>query len=220
VARFVALVPVKSPSLGKSRLAAADLHDRRPLALAFALDTLDAVRATPLVRTTVVVTSDADVAGLATRRGCLVLPDAGGLNASLVAAAAQLSGQVVAVCADLPALRPDDLSDALAQVREGEKAYVADHLGSGTTTYVAPAGDFVPRFGRDSARAHGGSGARSLAGDLVTLRHDVDTMAELEELAALGILGRYTAEQWAAMKESGESGDAETAGPLGDPPSR
>jgi 2-phospho-L-lactate guanylyltransferase len=210
-------VPVKSPSLGKSRLAGPGLRDRRALALTFALDTLEAVRATPLVSTTVVVTNDADVAGLAAGRGCLVLPDAGGLNASLVAAAAQLTGHVVAVCADLPALRPDDLADALAQVSADETAYVADHLGSGTTAYVAPAANFTPRFGRDSARAHGDSGATSLAGDLTTLRHDVDTMAELEELAALGILGRHTAQQWAAMERPG---DTETAGPVWDPPSR
>ena len=214
---FVALVPVKSPSLGKSRLAGTPADDRVALALAFALDTLDAIRATPGIAETAVVTSDDDVARLARRRGCRVLADQGGLNPSLVAAARHYEGMVVAVCADLPALRPDDLADALAQVGQGESAYVADHLGSGTTTYAAPADEFAPRFGPDSASAHRVSGAIELAGDLTTLRRDVDTVADLEELAALGLLGRHTAEVWAAINVAG---DAETAGPLGDPPSR
>ncbi len=215
--RWVAVVPVKSPSLGKSRLAGPRAGDRRALALAFALDTLDAIRATPGVAEAVVVTSDDEVAHLAQQRECRVLPDVGGLNPSLIAAAGRFTGMVVAVCADLPALRPDDLADALAQVRDGESAYVADHLGSGTTTYAAPAGGFEPSFGPDSARVHESAGAVALAGDLTTLRRDVDTAGDLEELAALGLLGRHTTGVWADLRGAG---DAETAGPFRDPPSR
>ena len=191
---FVALVPVKSPDHGKSRLLEVGDPDRRALARAFALDTITAVRATPAVRTTVVVTDDAEVARLAPDLGCLAVDDTGGLNASLRAAAAGVTGMVVAVCADLPALRSRDLADALDRSRPGEASYVADHHGTGTTTYAAPADAFDPRFGPGSAAVHRALGVRPVAGELTTLRRDVDTVTDLLALAHAGLLGQHTAD--------------------------
>jgi len=190
--QFVALVPVKSSDQGKSRLVGVSATGRQALALAFALDTLDAVCATPGVSSTVVVTGDAAVARQARRRGCPVAPDTGDLNGSLRAAAAPYDGMLVAVCADLPALRPDDLADALAQMRTSATSFVVDHHGTGTTCYAGPSEAFDPRFGADSAAAHAAVGADTVAGDLSTLRHDVDTVDDLLDLAGLGILGQHT----------------------------
>jgi 2-phospho-L-lactate guanylyltransferase len=187
----VAVLPVKSPEYAKSRLAINAEH-RRTLALAFTLDTLGAVRAAPGISETVVMTSDQNVARLALRQGCRVAPDAGDLNSSLRRVASVRRGMIVVVCADLPALRPDDVADTLAQLRPGEAAYVADVEGTGTTTYAAPADLFDPRFGPESAAAHLATGARPLDGDLSTLRHDVDTIDDLEVLAARGMLGQHT----------------------------
>ena len=192
--RFVALVPVKSPGLAKTRL---DLRDeeRRSLAVAFALDTVDAVLATPHVERCVVVTSDAGLQALARRRGCDVSADAGDLNASLRAASSGHQGLLVALCADLPALRPDDLADALAAVGApavGRSWFVADTEGTGTTAYVASDSAFDPQFGDGSAARHLAAGAHEISGALPTLRRDVDTVADLVGLAELGILGLHT----------------------------
>ena len=191
--QFVALVPVKALDAGKSRLIDIPAPERRAPALAFARDTLVAVMAAPSVARTVVVTSDPELAGAARSWSCEVLADTGGLNDSLRSAAAQVGDSVVvAVCADLPALTPDDLEAALAQHQPGAGSYVADHVGTGTTAYAAPVGVFDPQFGPGSALAHRAAGARPVVGDLPSLRRDVDTLEDLMALSDHGLLGSYT----------------------------
>lgn len=194
---FVVLVPVKPPARGKSRLAGLPDAQRAALADAFARDTVAAARSAGPVATVMVVTDDAGLALEMKREGCEVLPDgvADDLNGSLVQAAAEARRRwpdhgVAALCGDLPALRPDDLAAALADVEAA--SYVADHTGRGTTMYAVPPGvDFEPRFGRDSAQVHAAAGAAALAGDLVSLRLDVDDPADLGRALLLGV-GRHT----------------------------
>ena len=197
-APFVALVPVKLLALGTSRLTGIDDDLRRDLAFAFALDTLTAALATRAVREVGGVSSDPEMLALAQRLGCAVQPDAGDLNGSLRSAAASLGptrpGTLpFALCADLPALEPDDLEAALAQVGTGSAWFVADHDGVGTTMYAASYVAFDPRFGVGSRAAHRDSGAVEIDGDLGSLRRDVDSMADLDALADLGLLGAHTA---------------------------
>ena len=197
--RFVALVPVKSPARGKSRLTGISDDLRRDLAVAFALDTVTAVCATSAVAEVVVVTGDPSVVERAAPLGCSVEPDRGDLNGSLVAAAASLAGrrpelQPVAVCADLPALRPGDLALALEQSVPGSASFVADHTGTGTTLFGAPYSAFVPQFGPSSRAAHRAAGAIEILGELRGLRRDVDSMADLDALVATGWLGDRTRE--------------------------
>jgi 2-phospho-L-lactate guanylyltransferase len=187
---FVVLLPVKAPTLGKSRLRVPE-HLRPGLATAFALDALAAARGTPGVVEVVVVTADAAFAQRCTDLGATTLPDAGNLNGSLVAAAAAVRprhpGAVpVALCADLPCLRAADLAAALDQFAAGGAWFVADADGTGTTTYAAPYDDFAPRFGPGSARAHAAAGARAVVGELATLRHDVDDQESLLRAVELG----------------------------------
>ncbi|WP_433614077.1 hypothetical protein ACQP2P_06845 [Dactylosporangium sp. CA-139114] len=100
---------------------------------------------------------------------------------------------VVALTADLPAMRPEDLESALvAAARAGRRAFVPDLEGTGTVLLAAPAGEaLAPHFGPGSAAAHLRSGAVRLDGAWPSLRRDVDTAADLDAAARLG-LGTHT----------------------------
>ena len=168
--RCVVVVPVKSPTYGKSRLAGLADDHRRDLAEAFALDTVQAAAATPGVDAVLVVTDDHRLAASVRTLGCEVIPDgvSDDLNATLVQAVAEVArrwpGAVpVVLCADLPGLRPVELAGVLGEVHEqvaaGRAAFVRDHTGMGTTLYAAPADGFDPSFGVASAARHEGTGA-------------------------------------------------------------
>ena len=200
VVPFTVLVPVKPPRVGKSRLG--DLPDERRVALAeaFALDTIRAARSAELAAEVMVVTDDAGFARTAGEAGCAVLPDgvSDDLNGTLVQAALECwrrwpSYGVAALCADLPALRPEDLDAALASVPGTGAAFAVDAPGTGTTMYAArAAADFDPRFGVGSAMAHTEAGAFAVAGELASLRQDVDQAGDLGRAMVLGV-GTHTA---------------------------
>jgi 2-phospho-L-lactate guanylyltransferase len=191
---FVVLVPVKPPARGKSRLAGLPDDRRAALATAFALDTIAAAQAAEAVAEVMVVTDDHAFAAKVRDTGCAVLPDGvtGSLNGSLVQAAAEARRRwpeyaVAALCADLPALVPEELTQALRAVGPGP-AFVADHAGTGTTLYaVGPGQPFDPRFGPGSAQAHLRAGATALPGDLASLRLDVDDAGDLGRALLAGV---------------------------------
>lgn len=197
---FVVLLPVKSPGTGKTRLASLSDDERGRLAAAFARDTVTACLATPGIARVIVVSDDAVFAAELAELGAETCPDAGGgLNAVLrqASAAARLSSpevRPVALCADLPALRPDDLAAALDFVAStAAPCFVRDADGTGTTLYTARYDDFDPRFGPGSAQAHTSAGATAVPGDLPGLRRDVDDVVGLMEAVTLGV-GLATAE--------------------------
>lgn len=194
----VLLVPVKSPAIGKSRLVGLDDAQRRDLAAAFAMDTVLACLSTPGVVRVLAVTDDARFARDLAAIGCEALPDgpSGELNTSLSLAAAEAHRRwpalrPVALCADLPALRPEDLAAALGSAAQVSEAFVADAAGVGTTMYSAAFEEFRPRFGIDSRAAHLAQGAQEVQGDLASLRADVDDLADLARARTLG-LGPHT----------------------------
>lgn len=192
------VVPVKSPAIAKSRLAGLGDAIRRELVEAFAFDTVTAVTECPLVSRVLVVTDDAVFATNLARLGVRVIPDGAtdDLNASVVQGAAELQRTdpglaLAAVFADLPALRPDELANALAAAAPDRLSFVADADGTGTTTVVAPELDsFRPRFGRGSRQAHCEAGAFEITAYLPGLRQDVDTPEDLEAALALGVGSR------------------------------
>lgn len=199
--RFGVLVPVKPAQVAKSRLAPLGDVVRRELVSALAEDTVRAALASPLVATVLVVTDDHRLAATLDPVGADVLPDgAAELNASLVEAAAELRRRtpgvaVAALCADLPALDPEDLTAALSAAAGHEGAFVADATGSGTTLVTAR-GDapLRPRFGAGSRDAHVAAGLHEIREiDVPTLRRDVDTPADLRDATSLG-LGPSTAD--------------------------
>jgi 2-phospho-L-lactate/phosphoenolpyruvate guanylyltransferase len=190
----VVLVPVKPPSVGKSRLVGLPADLRRELAVAFALDTVSACLATPGVGAVLAVTDDAAFSQRLAALGCEAVPDgvAGDLNACLRLAAAEAARRwprlsPVAVCADLPALRPDELGSALGAMPERAASFVADASGTGTTMYAAPHDSFDPQFGPDSRAAHVQAGAVPVEGVLVSLRQDVDDLDDLRRVLRLGV---------------------------------
>lgn len=203
----VVVVPVKPPAFGKSRLGGSHGgmpdEQRRELAQAFALDTVGAARTTPGVEAVLVVTDDFRLAATVRDLGCEVMPDGTSedLNATLVQGAAEAARRwpyavPVALCADLPALRPDELAGVLAEVVDlaalGRSAFVRDRAGVGTTLYAAPADRFDPSFGSDSAARHVAGGATEVGARAMSVRTDVDDLADLGAALVAGV-GPHTA---------------------------
>ena len=182
--------------------------------MAMATDTAAAVLGCPDVARVVVVTSDALATGQLSSLGVIVVPDPAGphgpdatasrerltledgLNAALAHGALVAANQwpgtgVAALSADLPALRPAELSRALraaAALPAGRAAFIADEQGVGTTMYAAaPGADFRPMFGGASRRRHAASGACELLLDGIPgLRRDVDTPDDFRTAVGLG----------------------------------
>lgn len=193
------LVPVKALSLAKTRLAHVfDPPTRSDLVVAMLIDTLAAALGLPGSVATV-VTSDPVAAEVAFAHGARVLPDpvhrgeSDPLNAALDVAAVRIRAQspgtdLVALQADLPALRTSELAAALTEARLFGRAIVADHTGDGTAALFqcTPDRSLEPMFGVDSARRHVRSGATALREPLDGLRLDVDTIGDLEAAVRLG----------------------------------
>jgi 2-phospho-L-lactate/phosphoenolpyruvate guanylyltransferase len=193
--QFAVLVPVKPPAVGKSRLAGLDGGAaRRRLAEAFAQDTVLACLRASSVAEVLVVTDDASFSHVLSALGCAAIPDgvSGDLNATLRQAAAEARRRwpdlvPVAVCADLPALRADDLDELLGRIGDRTPAFVPDAAGVGTTLYVARHGEFDPHFGPGSRAAHLEAGARELVDAPPSVRRDVDDPADLAQAVELGV---------------------------------
>lgn len=197
--RHAVVVPVKPPAFAKSRLAALGDEARSALVVAFAADTITAVLETPSVAGVLAITDDHILAAALSDLGAFVIPDAvaDDLNGSLVQAAFEAhrrwpEAALAAVCADLPALRPEELDRALGAAPQDRMSFVADAAGSGTTAVVSPRLElFVPRFGPGSRKAHLEAGAAEIdLVDVPTLRQDVDTPADLSAALELGVGSR------------------------------
>lgn len=193
---WVVIIPVKRAHVAKSRLAGVTLEQRVELARAFPADCAAASLAATAVEAVVAVTDDEAAAGLLRELGAEVIadePDAG-LNPALRHAHEHVRQRYPGRCAavlsgDLPALRAGELDVALRRARPLERAFVPDLAGAGTTLLTAgPSVDLDPRFGAESRRHHRDSGAVELeAADLPSVRHDVDTWADLQSAVGLGV---------------------------------
>ena len=191
------MLPIKGGASAKSRLA--PVPERSGLAIAMAMDCLDAVLSTPSVTDALVVTDDADVEASARDLGADVVGvGVPGLGPAVVAGLAAVpTGPVAVLLADLPALRSVDLAAGLDAVTRALDdgagwAFVPDAEGSGTVLLGADsAARLSPAFGPGSAAAHARLGARRLDIDVPRLRRDVDTASSLADAVALGA-GRRT----------------------------
>lgn len=200
-----ALLPVKPATEGipaKSRLARRPSDERRRLARAFARDTLAALLGSPRIAGVVVVgdgSPDGAIGGgmlddASIRSGVSVLvadDPGGGLNAALDHARGLVpaGSAVIAVVADLPALRSSEVTRALDAAAGIARCIVCDAQGTGTTALLAAAdAPLGPRFGHRSRAAHVSSGAIDLVDlDVPGLRRDVDTEVDLVDARRLGI---------------------------------
>lgn len=200
--RFGVVVPAKRMVVAKSRLTARlhglDEGARGDVVAALVLDTVEAALDCDRVGAVLLVTDDLALAGAARDAGAWAIPDGrpGDLNATLVQGAAELVRRdpdlrPVAVCGDLPALRPSDLAHVLDAMSSHPQAFVADRAGMGTTVYAAAnVADFEPRFGADSRAAHLRSGAVEVEAP-AGVRQDVDVPEDLAAALELGV-GRRT----------------------------
>jgi 2-phospho-L-lactate guanylyltransferase len=187
---WTVVLPLKGGPRAKSRLAAGSA-----LASAIAFDCLDAVLDAWTPARVVVVTSDPRTGGLARLAGATVrresAPGAGLLPAIADGVAAAGEGPVAVLLGDLPALRPEDLDEALALAQTAlagaQQVFVPDADGTGTVLLAARgAAALRPAFGPGSAAAHEALGALRLEPALPRLRRDVDTADDLAEALALG----------------------------------
>lgn len=176
---WIVVVPFRMAS-AKSRFGP---HDNSALALAMALDTVEAA----LTVARAIVVTDAPQPFLAL--GAAVHPDPGtGLNAAIEAGLAQAgidTGRAV-LLGDHPALTPEELAESLAAAIH-PLSMVADSAESGTAmTLALPGVSHHPVFGDGSKVAHESAGYRPLSGDWPGLRADVDTAADLARLERTG----------------------------------
>jgi 2-phospho-L-lactate/phosphoenolpyruvate guanylyltransferase len=188
--RWTIIVPIKPLPAAKTRLRGAVPDLAHPdLVLAMAQDTVAAALACRLVSGVLVVCDDERVAAAMAALGARCVPDVPslGLNAAIRYGQRCSSGEVAALTADLPALRPEELEEALA---EGGRSFVPDAEGTGTVLLIGRPLD--PHFGAGSAEAHERSGARRLDKSWPGLRRDIDTPADLARGRDIG-LGRHTA---------------------------
>jgi 2-phospho-L-lactate guanylyltransferase len=201
------VLPVKRLGEAKSRLIGPEVPPplRRDLALAFATDTVTAALAAARVAAVLIVTDDPTAASTLSALGAHIAPDepAAGLNAAFTFGAhtaVRILGPeigVAASAADLPALRTTELDIALSRITGDKRHFIADAHAIGTTMLLAPPGTPLdPRFGGPSRAAHTAAGAVELPGlDISSLRHDVDTPADLTAALRLGV-GPATAAVW------------------------
>lgn len=195
LAHVAVLVPVKPPAVAKSRLAGLGDTARQELARAFAADTVAAALACDVVDRVLVVTDDHALAEALSGLGAEVIPDGtSDLNGTLLQAAAEMhrrdpSLRLAALCADLPALRPEELALAFAAADPDSMSFVADQERVGTTVVIAPTLEaFRPSFGDGSRALHLDAGAHEVEEvDVPSLRRDVDDPDGLAQALLLGV---------------------------------
>ncbi|MFA9431331.1 2-phospho-L-lactate guanylyltransferase [Egicoccus sp. AB-alg2] len=195
----VALVPLRAPGAGKTRLSVAlSAEQRGALAGAMLADVCRALSEAP-VDDLVVVAGGEAAAAAASALGLEVLLDAPGvtgLDAAIRAAQHRLGPvpALLVVTADLPRLQADDVATLLDQDAE---VVVAPTDDGGTGGLLRRPGDAIDTaYGPNSARRHAAE-ARRRGRSLATVHTagfatDVDTLADLTALST-GPVGATTA---------------------------
>jgi 2-phospho-L-lactate guanylyltransferase len=203
------VIAVKRLAVAKTRLASVfSSATRESVVLAMLIDTISAASAVSALRAVTVVTPD-DVAAEAARRiGAQVLADPtphghrNPLNNAIAAAEAAVRAEtpnIVVLQGDLPALQPQELSEAIAAARAYPRSFVGDRHGTGTSALIAFGVALDPQFGPDSAQLHRKSGAIELTGAWPGLRCDIDTADDLLVARRLGV-GAATAQAIGAAR--------------------
>jgi 2-phospho-L-lactate guanylyltransferase len=164
-----ALVPVKDPALGKSRLAAVlDGPARAALNLQLTRRTFECCAAAFGPERTVVVTASASVAAEAGPRGFVLIEESapGDLNAALALAARHAIDQgaqgLLVVPVDLVLLKADALRALSSDLEAPGCVLVPDRHGTGTNLLgLRPARADLFRFGERSLEAHRKAGGEA-----------------------------------------------------------
>lgn len=194
------IIAIKRLTAAKTRLApmfdALATGAREELVLAMLGDTIMAASAVPAVYAITVVTPDEMAADAARSHGAHALIDPtpighlDPLNAALRTAEATIrsrTSNVAVLQGDLPALQSREFAQALSAARAAPRSFVSDRHGTGTAALFAFNVPLDPRFGPNSARRHGDSGAVQLPGPWPGLRCDIDTQDDLATALRLGV---------------------------------
>ena len=199
----LALVPLRSPGHGKTRLRGVLSTERRAeLAGAMLADVIAALRAAELPRIVVAASGPTAAAAASALDVEVVLdpPSVDGLNTAIDAATHQLGPLegLLVVAADLPRLTAGDVTAVLDSDAE---VVVAPTLGGGTGGLLRRPGDRIPTaYGAGSAEHHLAlarqAGATSATVHTAGFAEDVDTEHDLAGLRE-GALGSATS-RWAA----------------------
>ena len=185
----VALVPARSPGVGKTRLSRAlSPEQRAALSGAMLADVADAL-ADSAVDRVVVAASGAEAAAVASALRLDVLldpPGVGSLDRAIAAASARLGrvATLLVVTADLPRLRAVDVDRLLAG--DDEVAIAGTDDGGTGGLLRRPATVMGTAYGPRSAARHErmarAAGLCTSVHDLAGFRHDVDTWEDLVAL--------------------------------------
>jgi 2-phospho-L-lactate guanylyltransferase len=169
--RIYAVVPVKDPAVGKTRLAPIlDAGQRRELCLFLAKRTLEFCAEAFGAECTIVVTAAPDVARWASVARVQVVPEPAGengLNAAIFAGAAQAhrcgAAGLLVVPADLALLTVDELRAAANAIPATPGCLIVpDRRDSGTNMLgLAPFREGVLAFGEGSLKRHSGLARRA-----------------------------------------------------------
>lgn len=197
--RTVALVPLRSPGAGKTRLAPALTPDQRAALAGAMLADVTRALVTAEVDEVVVVAGGTAAAAAGAALGVGVLLDPPGtrsLDGALQSAAARIgpADQLLVVAADLPRLVPDEVLTVLGA---DAAVVIAPTIGGGTGGLLRrPPGVVGTAYGHRSASRHRrlarAAGVACARVEVTGFRHDVDTW---EDLVALrdAVLGPMTA---------------------------
>lgn len=194
-----ALVPLRDPGRGKTRLRGVLSTERRAeLTSAMLVDVVAALREAAVSRIVVVAGGPgaADAAAALDVEVIFDPPTVAGLNAALAAAASRLGpiGDLLIVAADLPRLREDDITAVLETDAE---VVVSPTRGGGTGGLLRRPGERIATaYGTGSAHRHlelaAEASATSATVETRGFAEDVDTEADLARLG-VGPLGPATA---------------------------
>lgn len=192
----VALLPAKPPSLAKTRLGSLlDDPDRMAIAAAMFGDVLRALRATPSLDATIVITADPELAARGRSEGAIIVDEGAprGLNGAVglgtEAAVGLGATTVLVVLSDLPLILSADVADLLVRAPTVGALVVPCKDGTGTNAMLRrPPTVFPPCFGGRSLERHVAAAERArVACEIVRstrIGFDLDTPDDLRAFAA------------------------------------
>ncbi|MGA7098478.1 MAG: 2-phospho-L-lactate guanylyltransferase [Acidimicrobiia bacterium] len=182
---IVAVLPVKSFSLGKGRMSTG-LTESTRVVLGMALAEHTAGKLLDAGLLPLLVAGDSEVAEWSVRQGLASIPDPGsGLNDAAgagVAWAKEAGCDWLVIHADLPLLSGPDLEIVLAAMETGPG--VISPSADGGTSLVSTREDLSFQYGAGSFHRHLAQAPGSIVVATTGLLHDVDSIGDLESARA------------------------------------
>ena len=189
-----ALIPLKTPGLGKTRLSGRlNSDDRKQLVETMLAGVVNALNASRLVDNIAIVSLSADHCP----PGVLHISDPGnGLNGALTYASQQLqrigASELLVIHADLPLIDSRDIDSFISAGRQQDMALASDHHGMGTNAiYLRQPENFTFNFGHGSLARHlrqaEERGLKPALSQARGLQFDLDTEQDLHCLQTINL---------------------------------